>query len=166
MKNTILFLIANLILSFTVFAHEEILVVTDNDYNSEIYKLVVEVDSDTQSLKTIYKDTYAKGAKIKRETLNPEDLKTSSGVILEVRKGYNILNLKSDNFDFDLGGTITVDTLYSGISKKRIRYDFEVAKDKLGWKLFKNNKVITKFHVWVNRKPIVGPIGIKYLTME
>lgn len=166
MKKTILLLISGLILSFSAFAYEEVLSVTDNDDNKEIYKLIVEVDDSTQSLKGIFKDTYVNGAKIKRDVFNPNDLSTNHGLILEQRDGYNILNLKSDNFDYDRGGRITIDTLYNGITGERRGYDIELAKDKVGWRLFSNKKVVSKFHVKVLRVIIVGTVGIKSLIME
>lgn len=166
MQKLILCLVAGLILSFNAFSQEEVLSVTDNDDNKEIYKLVVKVDKTTQSLKEFYKDTYVNGAKIKRTVLNPEDLKLDSGVIMEERDGYNVLNLKSDNFDYDRGGRITVDTLYNGFTGERRGYDVELAKDKVGWKLFSNKKVVTKFHIKVNRVVILGVVGIKTLEME
>ena len=166
MKKLTLCFIANLILSFNAFSYEEVLSVTDNDDNNEIYKLVVEVDEVTQSLKELFKDTYVGGVKIKRNILDPLKLSTNQGVVLEERRGYNVLSLKSDNFDYDLGGRITVDTLYSGLSGERRGYDIELAKDLVGWQLFRNNKIVTKFHVKVNKKIIVGAIGIKSLIME
>ena len=158
--------IATLVLSFNAYSYEKVLSVTDNDDNNEIYNLVVEVDKSTESLKLLYKDIYVRGVKISREVLNPELLPTRNGIVLESRKGHNVLSLKSDNFDYDRGGRIIIDTLYSGISKERRSYDVELAKDSGGWKLFSNNKVVTKFHVKVNKKLVVGTIGIKSLKME
>lgn len=167
MQKLILFLIAGLIVSFNAFSQEEVLSVTDNDDNTEIYKLVVKVDKKTQSLKEIYKDTYdANGAKIKRVVLNPADLTTDQGVIMEERDGYNVLNLKSDNFDHDRGGRITIDTLYNGFTGERREYDVELAKDKVGWKLFSGKKTVTKFHIKVNRVIMLGVVGIKTFDME
>lgn len=166
MKKFISLALVGLILSFNARANEEVLSVTDNDDNTEIYKLVVKVDKKTQSLVEIYKDTYANGVKIKRALLNPADLTTDAGVLLEERDGYNVLNLKSYNFDYDRGGVITVDTLFSGVTGERRGYEVELAKDKTGWKLFANRKVVTKFHIKVNRSILFGVIGIKTFEME
>lgn len=106
------------------------------------------------------------GVKIKRIILNPEDLTTTNGVVLEERDGYNVLNLKSYNFDHERGGRITIDTLFSGFTGERRDYDVELAKDKVGWKLFRNKKVVTKFHIKVNRSIILGVVGIKTFDME
>ena len=158
--------ILSLFLSMNIFASEEILTTTDNDDNNEVYKLVVKVDETTQSLKELYKDTYVNGTKIRRDLLNPNDLTTSGGVILERRDKYNVLNLKSDNFDYDRGGRIIIDTLYNGITGERINYDLELVKDSITWKLFKNKKSVSKFHVKVNKKIIIGTVGIKTIIME
>lgn len=155
-----------LLFSFNAFAKEETLSITDNDDNREVYHLVVNVDENTQSLKELFKDTYLNGVKIKREALNPEHLKTKNGMILEKRDNYNVLNLKSDNLDTDRGGRITIDTLYNAITSERKFYDLELAKDKVGWKLFKGQKAVSKFHVKVNRVIIAGAVGIKTIIME
>jgi hypothetical protein len=167
MHKFVLCLVASLVFSFNAFSQEEILSVTDNDDNTEIYKLVVKVDKKTQSLKEIYKDTYsADGVKIKRTLLSPTDLTTDNGVIMEERDGYNVLNLKSDNFDHVRGGRITIDTLYNGATGERREYDVELAKDKMGWKLFNGKKVVTKFHIKVNRVIMLGVVGIRTFDME
>lgn len=164
MQKIILSLAAILVFSFNASAREEVLSTTDNDDNNEVYKLVVNVDDNTDTLKQLFKDTYVNNKKIKRDVLNPLDLKTKSGVILEKRDSHNVLNLKSDNFDYDRGGRIIIDTLYSGVSGDRKTYDLELAKDKTGWKLFKNQKIVSKFHVKVNR--VLITIGIKNIIME
>lgn len=155
-----------LLFSTTLLAREEILSITDNDDNNEVYNLVVNVDESTQTLKDLFKDTYVGGKKIKRDHLNPEDLKTKEGVILEKRDNYNVLNLKSDNLDFDRGGRIIIDTLYNGISGDRKQVDVELAKDKTSWKLFKDKKPVSKFHVRVNKVIVIGTVGIKTIIME
>lgn len=166
MQKLILCLVAGLFLSFNAFSQEEILSVTDNDDNAEIYMLVVKVDKKTQSLKQFYKDTYLDGVKINRTVLNPDDLTTESGVVMEERDGYNVLNLKSDNFDYDRGGRITIDTLYNGFTGERRGYDLELAKDKVGWKLFSNKKVVKKLHIKVHKIIMMGTVGIRTLEME
>lgn len=164
----ICFLISLVLCSFCpgLWAKEEILSVTDNDDNKEIYQLVVDVDEETQSLKTLYKDTYLNGKLLKRDKLNSNDLKTPDGMILEKRENYNVLNLKSDNYDSHLGGRIVIDTLYNGITGERKNYELDLAKSKDGWKLFKKNAVVSKFHVKVNKVIIFGTVGIKTIIME
>ena len=81
------------------YAEEVTLSITDNDDNNEVYNLVVLVDDNTQSLKRLYKDTYINGQKISRTELDALDLQKDHGVILEKRGVYNVLNLKSDNFE-------------------------------------------------------------------
>ena len=153
--------------SFTnIMASEVILSITDNNDNNEVYNLVVNVDDNTQTLKSLYKDSFIKGEKIKRDILNPLDLKTKDGLILEKRDKYNVLNLKSDNFDYDRGGKITIDTLYNGITGFRNSVDLELAKDKNSWKLFRNKIAVSKFHVKVNKVIVVGAVGIKTIIME
>lgn len=167
MRMNFLMLLALTVFSSTsVFAREEILSVTDNDDNNEVYNLVVNVDETTQTLKELYKDTYVGGKKIRRDKLNPDHLKTKEGVILEKRDNYNVLNLKSDNLDFDRGGRIIIDTLYNGVTGERKQVDVELAKDKNAWRLFKDKKAVSKFHVRVNKVIVIGTVGIKTIVME
>ena len=161
-----IFILLSLIFSPVLFASEEILSITDNDDNNEVYNLVVTVDDNTQTLKGLFKDTYLNGDIIRRDILNPLDLKTETGMILEKRDTYNVLNLKSDNFDYDRGGKITIDTLYNGITGVRKTIDLELAKDKKSWKLFKNKAAVSKFHVKVNKIIFFGTVGIKNIFME
>jgi site-specific DNA-adenine methylase len=159
------FFISSFVCAIT-FAKEEILSITDNDDNKEIYNLVVNVDDSTQTLKNLYKDTFVDGKKIKRDELNPSDLKTKDGAILEKRNGYNVLNLKSDNLDYDRGGKVIIDTLYNGLTGERHIVDLELAKDTSGWKLFKEKRIVSLFHVKVNKVVVFGTVGIKTIIME
>jgi RPA family protein len=147
-------------------AFEEDLCSVDNDLNDDIYKLVVKVDDKTQSLKELYKDTYENGLKKKREVLNPEDLKKMDGMIMEQREEYNVLNLKSSNFDNSQGAYIIVDALANALTGDRVEYEIDLAKDQTSWKLFKNNIVISKLHVKVNKVIVAGVVGIKSIEME
>lgn len=166
MNKLISFFLVGLLFCLNLHAREEILSITDNDDNNEVYNLVVNVDDSTQSLKELFKDTYILGKKIRRDVLNPNDLTTKDGVVLERREKYNVLNLKSTNFDYDRGGRIIIDTLYNGITGDRKNFEVELAKDKQSWKLFKNEKAVSKFHVKVNKVIVVGTVGIKTIIME
>ncbi|MBC7537959.1 MAG: hypothetical protein H7281_04010 [Bacteriovorax sp.] len=162
----LLIMISSLFSSAALLANEETLSITDNDDNNEVYNLVVSVNDTTQTLKNLFKDTFVNGKKIRRDDLNALDLKTKDGVILEKRDNYNVLNLKSDNFDYDRGGKIIIDTLYNGITGERKTLDLELAKDKNSWKLFKNKVAVSKFHVKVNKVIVLGTVGIKTIILE
>ena len=157
-------LVLSFFITFSAMAKEEILSITSNDDNNEIYNLVVNVDDTTQSLKELFKDTYINGKKIKRDVLDAKKLTTSEGVVLERRDKYNVLNLKSTNFDYDRGGRIVIDTLYNGINGERKTYEVELAKSPTGWKLFKANKIVSTFQVKVNKMLVV--VGIKTIVMK
>lgn len=161
-----IFILLSIVFSTLLFADEEVLSTTDNDDNQEVYKLIVIVDNNTQTLHGLRKDTYLNGNIIKRDDLNPLDLKTENGIVLEKRGQYNVLNLKSDNFDYDRGGKIIIDTLYNGITGERKTIDLELAKDKASWKLFRNKIAVSRFHVQVNKIIIFGTVGIKNIVME
>jgi hypothetical protein len=65
-----------------------------------------------------------------------------------------------------LGGKIIIDTLYNGATGERKMYELDLAKSNSGWKLFKGQKSVTKFHVKVNKVIILGTVGIKTIVME
>jgi hypothetical protein len=96
----------------------------------------------------------------------PTDDLNKDGVILDKRGERTVINLKSDNFDFESGGTVTIDTLYNGVTGERKQYVIELAKDSSGWRLFKKNSIISKLHIEVNKKAILGTIGVKNIRME
>lgn len=167
MKLTIhFFLLYSLIYSTLLFGSEETLSITDNDDNKEVYNLVVNVNDSSQSLISLYKDTFVNGQKIKRENLISNDLNTKEGMILEKREKYNVLNLKSENFDNDRGGKILIDYLYNGITGERKFIELELAKDKNSWKLFRGKVSVSRFHVKVNKIIVLGTVGIKSIMME
>jgi hypothetical protein len=164
-KLTLLCFISAL-MSFKLMAAEQILCTVDNDDDARVYKLVVSYDEATLTLKELYKDSYVQGKKSLREVLNAEDLKKSHGIIMERKDKHNVLNLKSNNFDHDQGGLIIVDTLFNGVNGDRKNYELDLVKDQSTWKLFKNNKPISRFHVRVHKVVVVGVVGIKNIIME
>jgi hypothetical protein len=146
-------------------AKEEILAVITNDENHDVMNLVASSDDVTQSLKSFYKDDYANGQKTERELLPTKEL-LKEGVILDKRGDRTVINLKSDNFDFEQGGTITIDTLYNGVTGERKQYEIEIAKDGNNWKLFNKDNIVSKLHIEVNKKAFIGTIGVKNIRMD
>jgi hypothetical protein len=158
------FMFVALIACGRVLAKEEVLATITNDQTQGVYKFIAETDDETNAIKTLYKDVSGSG-KVEREVLDTQEL-NQSGVVLEKRGSREIINLKSDNFDADNGGRVTIDTLYNGLSGERKEYDLELAKSEDGWKLFKGEKAITKLHIITNKKVFVGAIGVKDIEMK
>jgi hypothetical protein len=135
-----------------------------NDETKTIYKLVL-VDHDDRKIINVFKDVYESGKKIRRDSMNPEII-SQKGMVLEERKSHIVLQLIGQNFDLELGGMLLIDTLYNGVKGERKSYDVQLAKDKDGWKLFKNGKVVKELFIQTNKIKIFGSVGIKNVVMR
>lgn len=166
MKSSISFLMFLAIISQSAFAKEDVLATITNDQNQNVYKFIAETSEETHSITALYKDEYIQGKRVDRGNLSSQDLANSSGVILEQQGAREIVNLKSDNFDLERGGRVTIDTLYNGITGERKAYELELAQSRDGWKLFKGQKAISKLHMITNRKMFVGAVGVKEIQMK
>jgi hypothetical protein len=157
--------ILSLISAFTAAsASEQIIATVSSDALPTSYKLVVE-QKDDRGIKAFYKDVYENGSKIRRDILDPNVL-IKTGMILEQRDKYVVMKLVSDNFDFEQGGIIEVDTLYNGASGERRSYEIQLAQSKSGWALFKAGKAFKEIQIQTNRLVLFGTVGIKNLIMK
>lgn len=165
--STCLFMFATLLLSGKILAREEVIATITNDENKQVYTFVADTNSETDSIRAFYKDNYsASGKKIDRELMASEKL-TEGGLVLEKRGDHEVLKLNSENFDLDQGGIVTIDTLYNGVNGQRKEYDLQLAKATDGeWRLFKGAKIVTKLHIVVNKKFMLGAVGVKEIQME
>ena len=95
------------------------------DDSSLTYRLIV--DSEDESIiDQVRKETHLNGKLINNEILNPNELK--KGIVLEEQRGFQVLVLRSSNFDMVHGGSVQVDTLYSGVTGERRSTYFDLAK--------------------------------------
>lgn len=159
------FVISTAIHSYAVQAGEQTLATIGNDENKNTYLLIVDSTEDSRAIKTFYKDVYSNGKKLSREALDYRVL-IRTGMILEQRDKYIVLKLKSDNFDEQQGGIITVDTLYNGANGTRKSYEVQMAKEKSGWALINNGKIVKQIYIQTNKVMILGSVGIKNLVMK
>jgi hypothetical protein len=165
--STCLFMFATLLLSGRVLAREEVIATITNDENKQIYTFVAETNDETDSIKAFYKDNYSSaGMKVDRELMASEKL-TEGGLVLEKRGDHEVLKLNSENFDLEQGGMVTIDTLYNGVNGQRKEYDLQLAKATDGeWRLFKGKNVVSKLHIVVNKKFMLGAVGVKEIVMK
>lgn len=162
---SLLFLVVGLLtMALNAQAGQTSLATIENDENNNIYKLVIE-SKDEREISRFIKETYTEGKLVKKETLDHSKL-SQGGIVLEKRKNYDVIVLKSHNFDLERGGTIEVDTLYNGANKERKKYELEISKSKNGWNLFNRGKEIRKITVLTNKVVILGVVGIKNLVMK
>ena len=147
------------------FCREEVLAVITNDDDSGMYKLVANTDDVTQNFVSFFRDEFENENRIEREVLPIDDL-TQNGLVIYQRGDRPIITLKSDDFDFTHGGHITIDTLFNGVTGEHKNYEIEIAHLEDGWKLLNQNSVISKMHIEVNKKIVIGTIGVKNIRMD
>jgi hypothetical protein len=152
-------------ISLNCMANEQFIAKITNEDNPYEYNLVIDSNADNRVINFFYKDVYQEGKRVRREALDFNVI-TKKELVLEQRDKYLIMGLKSNNFDAELGGVITIDTLYSGVNNSRKEYDLDLTKDRSGWILVKTGKVIKHIHIQSNKMTILGTIGIKNLIMN
>lgn len=133
------------------------------DDNNLVYRLVID-SADESIIDQVRKETYQNKKLINNEVLNPKDLK--KGIVLEEQKGFDVLVLRSANFDMVYGGAVEVDTLYSGVTGERRSTYFDLTKHENGWALFYRNRLVKALEIRVNKIPILGVVGIKELIIK
>jgi hypothetical protein len=152
-------------ISLNCMANEQFIAKITNEDNPYEYNLVIDSNADNRVINFFYKDVYQEGKRVRREALDFKVI-TKKELVLEQRDKYLIMGLKSNNFDAELGGVITIDTLYSGVNNSRKEYDLDLTKDRSGWILVKTGKVIKHIHIQSNKMTILGTVGIKNLLMN
>ncbi len=153
-----------LLTSANALAVERTLVAITNDENSNVFKMVIDTDGN-QDIKKFYKDTFDKKAKrIERKLI--ELTKIEDGVNIERMDGYDIVNLKSENFASHNGGNLELDTLYNGAKGKRKSYELELDRTGDSWEIKKNGKKVNILHLKSNKVFLLGTVGIKDIQVK
>jgi hypothetical protein len=146
-------------------AEEQTVATIANDDNPNIVKFILDIDKQTHSVINFFKETYLKSALILRERLEAKNLE-GAGIILEERDNRIVLALKSDNFNENYGGSLTIDTLYNGTIDDRRSYFVELVREQENWSLQSNKKKISNLFIETNKLPIIGVVGIKNIIMN
>ena len=160
-----LFLFVTFFFSGKILAREDVIATITSEDNKQVYNMVVQSSDENNTINAIFKDNYLDGKRVNRELLSSAKLVTT-GVVLEQRGDRTVLSLKSDNFDNERGGLVTIDTLFNGVNGQRKEYEMELTQSKYGWKLFKAGKIISKLHILINKKFMLGAVGIKDILMK
>jgi len=160
----------SLLISLTIFstvtkASEQILATISTDVNSDHYQFVVEVDQEARMLKAFYIDNFIVGENRSRDALPIESF-LNEGIILPKNGNRVFATINAQNFDRGLGGVIIINALYNAVTGKRKSYEFDLAQDQSGWKLFYKGKAISKIRAIAHKLPLVGVVGAKELSME
>ncbi|WP_372655379.1 hypothetical protein [Halobacteriovorax sp.] len=149
--------------SVSALASEKELVTITNDDTPTVFKMVIDVDKNSDILK-FYKDTYDSKTKVSRDLIPLN--KILEGVNLEKRDKYEVVNLKSDNFASHNGGNLELDTLYNGAKGTRKSYDLKI--DRIGdqWEVQKDGERVQVLHLKSNKVFLLGVVGIKDIEVK
>jgi hypothetical protein len=144
-----------------VHAAEVTLCEVTSDIDSDVAKMVYELDEDGRALKHLYKDIYVNGKRVDREELYAKDI-IGNGIVL-ARKGDKIaVRMYGHNFDEISGGVLYLDTLYNGVNGERREYAFELAMGgPLGPVMLSNGVEFNRMQFIAKRSRILGVIGIE-----
>lgn len=155
-----LFLFFALILSGKILAKEVHLLHVTNSDSLTSFKIVANVDEQTDSIKSMFKEDYLEDRKVQRERIEiTKPILTE--LLFNVETPHFSLNIKSPNLDSDLGGRIHFSTTKNQMSGEKEDYEYSLAKSAEGWKVFHQNKIVYKLLIETNKKTLVGSVGIK-----
>ncbi len=153
-----------LVYSLTLLANEKVVCVITSDIDSNSANITVDLDQENHRIKHFYQDRFVNSQMVERIEIKEESLK--EGVVLDRDGRYITVRIQSDTFDFEHGGTLNIDTLYSGVSGKRVEYVMDMIMDDNGPVLEKNNQPFTKMLFISNRSIFFGVIGIKDIMFK
>ncbi len=155
------------LLSFLLFlcapktnAAEFILATVKTDVDNNTYNLVVDANDETNSLTAFFIDSYSNGK------LDHRDALAMNTFIQEGFRFKNFAKISTSNFNEDLGGMITIETLSNILTGRRKSYEMHLAKDKSDWGFFKDGRKISEILAVANKVPIFGIVGAKELIMK
>lgn len=156
-------IVISLILSFQVFSKETILTNISNDFDLETGTIALELDENKDITKLI-QTGYLKGKQIYRFVYSVDDLYERKSIYQ--RQGKNIVDLVSTNLNSYNGGIFNVSYLFNGIIGSRKSFDMELVRDSDDWFIEYEGKKIKDMKFIVNKKPIVGPIGVRFIKFN
>lgn len=147
-------------------AVEKVLCVVASDVDTDIGKLVYEMDEDGRGIKHLYSEKWVNNKLVDRAEINMMDV-NGDGIILHKKDKYITVRLYSHNFDEERGGVLYLDTLYNAIKGERKEYTIEVTKNLNNEIEMFNNKVKFSKMKFIGKKaPIVGVIGIEKVNFS
>lgn len=94
-------------------------------------------------------------------------LDKKEGVILKKQgEKYDVIVLRSNDFEVDRGGHFVLDMLYNGATGKRFTSPLKVDFDGTNWKLLSQGSVITEMNFIVKKVAFLGVVGIKEVNFK
>jgi len=116
-----------------------------NTHNGDVFNLVLKVDDQQKAQGLRLYDLKKKSWK----TYNLSDL--PNGVPLRIESGYEVLILKSQDFEDDRGGHFQLNYLVNALSGNRKNMPLKFDFDGNSWKVFHNGGPVKRLDFMVNR---------------
>ncbi len=90
----------------------------------------------------------------------------AGSLVLEEKKGRQVVVLKAQNFALHNGGVITIDYLHNGINGERGSIQVTMNREGDEWFLSRQGKRVTSMHFEVNKKFAIGEVGIEQVIIR
>lgn len=139
------FVLSTMLLTFGLQAKNLKLLEVRNTHNGDLFNLVLKVDDQQKAQGLKLYDLKKKSWK----TYNLTDL--PNGVPLRIESGYEILILKSSDFENDRGGHFQLNYLTNALSGNRKNLPLEFDFDGTSWKVFHRGATVKRLDFMVNR---------------
>ena len=134
------------------------LLTTTNNNDNLIAYLSVHLDENNDIIK--FEEKALKGSKvIKHRYFTVEQV--VEGIVLHEERGRAVYKLKSTNLSSHQGGIWEMSYLYNGITGTWLSKDVDLRRDGDSWSVYFEGKKVSKVFIKVNRKPIIGVIGVR-----
>lgn len=161
-----LLLLSMSILSLSSFSAEIKLVDITSNNDDELTVLIIETDG-SNKLQAMRKEVFNRHGKfLSSDSYTPNEV-MSKGAVVSESSGRDVVVIKSQSgFNINNGGNVKLDYLYNGITGERKSKSVQIIKSGSTWKLVAAGKNISKMHFLVNKKPIIGTVGIKEIQLK
>ena len=146
-------------------ASEQILADISVDAFSDLYQLTIDSNEDTQTINSVYVDDLLNGKRLTRDEVTLSNF-IKHGIKLPQNSIISFAKIESHHFDGEQGGMLIINTLFNVLTGRHKSYEVQLAKDQLGWRLFKSGKMITQIKVVVNTNTLIGMVGVKELIFK
>lgn len=171
MKTSLQFFVALFLLTLVGMKAQarEINVVTiSNDETKFQYNLILETNDKTGDILRFHKDKIdpaRKATRLGRETFVVNNI-DPEGIVLDRSGKYEVLKLKSDNFEPHNGGDLVMDALHNGVNGDRKEFDFELLREGNSWYLLRNGKKTNHIHFVSKKVMLIGTVGVKDIVVK
>lgn len=158
MKNVFSILLT-LLLTQAVMAKDILVSTVTSDVDHYITQLWVMTKNDGSA--SALKMTTNDGSAAK--TFSPSVVKT--GIVLKKVDQYDVVVIKSDDFEVDRGGHLNMEFLSNGITGSTSDKDLDIEFDGATWKLYYRGEAVSRFH-FKGKKFLGKLVGIKDVIIK